>query len=133
MPIHPQQVGFSWSEETVLTNTRGESMTVRPFAANFAGLREAGGQRIEECYRYYTLSGGILTELYQRPSPSFSVSNPNCSCAAWYRFSEMATPWNFMPGTIRMCFRLRLPHPHLRGKLPNNQTRPSRNLIVFRL
>ena len=63
MPIDPQQVGFAWSEETALTNTAGETMTVRPFAANFAGLREAGGQRIEECYRYYTSSRGILTEL----------------------------------------------------------------------
>ena len=38
-------------------------MVIRPYAANFAGLHEANGQRIEECYRYYTNTHGILTEL----------------------------------------------------------------------
>lgn len=38
-------------------------MTIRPDAVNFAGLHQANGKRIEECYRYYTSSQGLLTEL----------------------------------------------------------------------
>lgn len=63
MTFDPQQVGFTWPHETTLTNPAGEEMIVRPCAANFAGLRDAAGQRIEECYRYYTSTNGILTEL----------------------------------------------------------------------
>jgi len=63
MPFDPQHVGFTWVAETTLTGPTGETMVVRPYAANFAGLRDANGQRIEECYRYYTSSHGILTEL----------------------------------------------------------------------
>jgi hypothetical protein len=63
MTFDPQHVGFTWPRETTLMNPAGQSMVVRPYAANFAGLQEAGGRRIEECYRYYTSTNGILTEL----------------------------------------------------------------------
>src|SRR5581483_8828962 len=63
MTFNPQQVGFAWPQETQLTSPTGEVMVVRPQAVNFAGLRGARGQRIEECYRYYTSSRGNLTEL----------------------------------------------------------------------
>jgi hypothetical protein len=63
MPFDPRQVGFTWSEETTLTNPTGEALVIRPFGADFADLRKANGKRIEECYRYYTGDGRILTEL----------------------------------------------------------------------
>jgi hypothetical protein len=63
MVFDPQAVGFAWPQETVLTSPTGETMTIRPYAANFAGIRDAQGHRIEECYRYYTSICGIQTEL----------------------------------------------------------------------
>lgn len=55
--------GFMWDQETTLTNPEGESIIVRPYAVNHAGLREAKGQRSKECCRYYSSSEGDLTEL----------------------------------------------------------------------
>ncbi len=63
MTFNPQQFGFTWPQETTLTNATGETMVIRPDAVKFVGLRDAKGQRIEECYRYYTSSGGDMTEL----------------------------------------------------------------------
>jgi hypothetical protein len=63
MSFDPIQAGFAWPEETVLTNSAGQQMTLRPYAANFARIEGAGSRRICECYRYYTTESGILTEL----------------------------------------------------------------------
>ena len=63
MTFDPRQAGFAWPEEITLTNANGDSMTIRPHAANLAAVQDAGHQRIGQCYRYYTSSRGILTEL----------------------------------------------------------------------
>jgi len=63
MAFDPQQVGFAWPQKVVLTSPTGETLTISPYAVNFAGLRDANAHRIEECYRYYTSAAGILTEL----------------------------------------------------------------------
>ena len=63
MPFDPRQAGFAWPEEITLTNANDESMTIRPHAANLSAVQDAGHQRIGQCYRYYTSTNGILTEL----------------------------------------------------------------------
>jgi hypothetical protein len=65
MTLDPRQHSFAWPEETTLTNVGGESMTIRPIAANLANLHQADENklRVGQCYRYYTSGGAILTEL----------------------------------------------------------------------
>lgn len=63
MPFDPRQAGFAWPEEITLTNANEETMTIRPYAANLSAVQHAGHQRIGQCYRYYTSTSGIMTEL----------------------------------------------------------------------
>jgi hypothetical protein len=63
MTFDPRQAGFAWPEEVQLTNASGESMTLRPYAANLSQVQAAGKNRVGQCYRYYSSSLGILTEL----------------------------------------------------------------------
>lgn len=63
MLIDLQHFGFKWRQETKLTNAYGETMTICPYGVNPAGIVGAAGKRIEECFRWYSSSQGILTEL----------------------------------------------------------------------
>lgn len=63
MSFDPQQAGFEWPTRTELTNPNGITITLHPYAANFAGISSAGGSRAEDSNRYYATDHGVFTEL----------------------------------------------------------------------
>lgn len=62
MMFAPQQAGFAWPAQTQVSAPSGATITIRPYAANFAGI-DAAGRRSGENHRYYATSYGIHTEL----------------------------------------------------------------------
>jgi hypothetical protein len=63
MSIDNQDAGFAWPLARTLTNAAGETMSIRPRAANLSLVKTAGIKRVGQCYRYYATKHGILTEL----------------------------------------------------------------------
>ena len=61
--MDPIQLGFFWPTPTLLTNRNGEHLNIWPHSVNTNGVERANGQRIGQCYHYYSTERGILTEL----------------------------------------------------------------------
>lgn len=61
MTFDPMAAGFRWPTQQTLTRGDGAQLNIAPSAVNFAGIAKGGRQA--ECYRYYSTSYGLLTEL----------------------------------------------------------------------
>jgi len=58
-----KKLGFAWTQDSVVSDPYGHSITINPDSASIADLRSANGRRVAECHRYYSTPFGILTEL----------------------------------------------------------------------